>query len=152
MEDRRGWQRLLHLCGCYTSFFSVQLLHKSWCMHAKLLQLCLTLCDTVNCSPPGSSVYGNLQVRTLECVAMLSFWGIFLTQGLNPCLLCLPTLAAWFLGTTWEALLRIRQGTVSKYFIGLMDDCISMKLFFFLLFNFVAFYSLERFALKELCI
>ena len=50
---------------------------------------------------------------------MLSFWGIFLTQGLNPCLLCLPTLAGGFLGTTWEALLRTGQGTVSKYFIGL---------------------------------
>ena len=27
------------------------------CMHAKLLQLCLTLCDPMDCSPPGSSVH-----------------------------------------------------------------------------------------------
>ena len=27
------------------------------CMCAKLLQLCLTLCDPMNCSPPGSSVH-----------------------------------------------------------------------------------------------
>ena len=26
-------------------------------MHAKSLQLCLNLCDTVDCSPPGSSVH-----------------------------------------------------------------------------------------------
>ena len=81
----------------YTSFFFVQLLHKNWCTCAKLLQLCPTLCDTMNCSRPGSSVYGILQVRILEWVAMLTFWGIFLTQGLNPCLLCQPTLAGWFL-------------------------------------------------------
>ena len=28
------------------------------CMHAKLLQLCLTLCDPMDCSPPGSSIHG----------------------------------------------------------------------------------------------
>ena len=39
-------------------------------MHAKLLQLCLILCNTVDCSPPGSSVHGILQARILEWVAM----------------------------------------------------------------------------------
>ena len=29
-------------------------------------QSCLTLCDPVDCSPPGSSVLGILQARTLE--------------------------------------------------------------------------------------
>jgi len=33
----------------------------SWvCMHAKLLQLYLALCDPVDCSLPGSSVLGIL--------------------------------------------------------------------------------------------
>ena len=32
---------------------------------------CLTLCDPVDCSPPGSSVHGVLQARILEWVAML---------------------------------------------------------------------------------
>ena len=41
-------------------------------MHAKLLQSCLTLCDPMDCSPPGSSVHGILQTRILEWVAMLS--------------------------------------------------------------------------------
>ena len=29
------------------------------CMHAQLLQSCLTLCDPIDCSPPGSSVHGD---------------------------------------------------------------------------------------------
>ena len=37
---------------------------------AKLLQLCLTLCDPIDGSPPGSPVPGILQARTLEWVAI----------------------------------------------------------------------------------
>ena len=37
---------------------------------AKSLQLCPTLCDPIEGSPPGSSVPGVLQARTLECVAI----------------------------------------------------------------------------------
>ena len=39
---------------------------------AKLLQLCPTLCDPVDGSPPGSSIPGILQARTLEWVAISS--------------------------------------------------------------------------------
>ena len=45
------------------------------CLHAKLLQWCPTLCDPVDCSPPGSSVHGILQARILEWVAMPSSRG-----------------------------------------------------------------------------
>ena len=37
---------------------------------AKSLQLCLTLCDPIDRSPPGSPVPGILQARTLEWVAI----------------------------------------------------------------------------------
>ena len=37
---------------------------------AKLLQSCLTLCDAIDGSPPGSSVPGILQARILEWVAV----------------------------------------------------------------------------------
>ena len=37
---------------------------------AKSLQSCLTLCDPMDCSPPGFSVHGILQARTLEWVAI----------------------------------------------------------------------------------
>ena len=37
---------------------------------AKLLQSCLTLCDPIDGSPPGSPVPGILQARILEWVAI----------------------------------------------------------------------------------
>ena len=37
------------------------------CVHA---QLCLTLCNPMDCSPPGSSVHGISQARILEWVAI----------------------------------------------------------------------------------
>ena len=37
---------------------------------AKLLQSCPTLCDPIDSSPPGSTVPGILQARTLEWVAI----------------------------------------------------------------------------------
>ena len=42
------------------------------CMHAKLLQWCLTLCDAMDCSPPDFSVHEILQARMLEWVAISS--------------------------------------------------------------------------------
>ena len=37
---------------------------------AKSLQLCPTLCDPIDSSPPGSPIPGSLQARTLEWVAI----------------------------------------------------------------------------------
>ena len=37
---------------------------------AKSLQSCPTLCDPIDCSPPGSAIPGILQARTLEWVAI----------------------------------------------------------------------------------
>ena len=51
------------------------------CACAKSLQSCPTLCDPVDCSPPGSSIHGILRARILEWVAILSSRGIFL--GVN---------------------------------------------------------------------
>ena len=50
--------------------------YESWTMEkaavaaAKSLQLCPTLCDPIDSSPPGSTVPGILQSRTLEWVAI----------------------------------------------------------------------------------
>ena len=38
---------------------------------AKLLQLCPTLCDFIDSSPPGSPVPGILQARTLKWIISL---------------------------------------------------------------------------------
>ena len=58
-------------------------------MHVQSLQLCLTLCDRIDCSPPGPSVHGDSPGKNtgVGCHALLQ--GIFPTQGLNPGLLCL---------------------------------------------------------------
>ena len=40
------------------------------CVCVLVAQLCLTLCGPINCSPPGSFVYGILQARILEWVAI----------------------------------------------------------------------------------
>ena len=81
------------------------------CMKVKseseVTQSCPTLCDPMDCSPPGSSVHGIFQARVLEwvchcllCLGLYSPWnspgqntgvgtlsllqGIFSTQGSNP--------------------------------------------------------------------
>ena len=53
---------------------------------AKSLHLCLTLCNPMDYSLPGSSVHGILQKRVLEWAVMPSP-GILLTQGSKQCLL-----------------------------------------------------------------
>ena len=46
-------------------------------------QLCLILCNPVDCSPPGSSVHGVLQARMLKCVA-IPFPGDCADPGFKP--------------------------------------------------------------------
>ena len=48
-------------------------LYKNLAVAAKLLQLCLTVCDPLDGSPPGSPIPGFLQARTLEWVAIYFF-------------------------------------------------------------------------------
>ena len=51
-------------------------------------QSCLTLCDPMDCSPPGSSVHGILQGRIWDWVAQRPLLqGTFPTQGSNLSLL-----------------------------------------------------------------
>ena len=50
-------------------------------------QLCPTLCDPMDCSPPGSSAHGIFQVIILEWVAILFSGGSSQPRGLNPGLL-----------------------------------------------------------------
>jgi len=47
-----------------------------------------TLCDPMDCGPPGSSDHSISQARLLEWVAISSSRGIFLTQGSNPGVSC----------------------------------------------------------------
>ena len=54
-------------------------------MYVCVCESCLTLWDSMDCSPPGFSVHGISQARIVEWVA-ISF-SFFPTQGSNPCLL-----------------------------------------------------------------
>ena len=76
-------------------------------------QLCLTLCDPMGCSLPGSSVHGILQARILEWVA-ISSPGDLPNLGIEPgspslqadCLLSEPQQnglhhITWFLQSLW---------------------------------------------------
>ena len=61
IDHVNSWAGILAL----EQYFSVLFLNIG-CMSAKSLQSCLTLCDTMNCSLPGSSVHRILQARILE--------------------------------------------------------------------------------------
>ena len=52
------------------------------CMYVRLFATsCPTLCNLMDCSPPGSSVHGILQARILERVAISSSKGSTLSKG-----------------------------------------------------------------------
>ena len=63
---------------------------------AKSLQSCLTLCDPIDGSPPGSSVPGILQARTLEWAA-ISFSNAWKWK------VKVKLLRVWLLATPWTA-------------------------------------------------
>ena len=54
------------------------------CMCAKSLQSFLTLCDPMDCSPPGSSAYGDSPGKSTGVGFHALPQGIFPTQGSNP--------------------------------------------------------------------
>ena len=64
---------------------------------AKSLQSCLTLCDPIDGSPPGSPVPGIVQARTLEWVA-ISFSNAWKWKVKVKSLSCV-----WLLATPWTA-------------------------------------------------
>ena len=75
-EEKRGKEeeREISILGPEHSSFSLEFCSTSCsaaaAAAAKSLQLCPTLCDPIDGSPPGSPVPGILQARTLEWVAI----------------------------------------------------------------------------------
>ena len=93
MKSGPGDRTVIHISGLRTGarFHASLLTLKSCSSHLSFLsecilvvQLCLTLCDLMDCSMPGSSVHGILQARILELVAIPLLQEIFPTQGSNP--------------------------------------------------------------------
>ena len=65
------------------------------CMRAQLLQSCPTLCDPMDCSPPGSSAQGISQARILEWVTMPSSRGSSQPSD-GSCVSCISCIAGEF--------------------------------------------------------
>ena len=63
------------------------------CVCANLVQSCLTLCDAMDCSLPGSSVHGSFQARILGWVVMPSSRASSWSRDWN-CFSCYPALQA----------------------------------------------------------
>ena len=66
---------------------------------AKLLQLCLTLCNCKACGPRGFSVHGILHARILKWVA-ISFSEDLPDPGIEPESLISPALSGGFFTTS----------------------------------------------------
>ena len=75
------------------------------CKHAMSLQLCPTLCNPMDYSPPGSICPWDSPGKNTAVGCHVLLQGIFLTQGSNPHLLHLRVLARGFsiTSSTWEA-------------------------------------------------
>ena len=73
MKTRKG-RKELHLKWLTISAlkYSSSASYKIVTCACSVAQSCLTLCDSVDWRPPGSSVHGILQARILECVAISS--------------------------------------------------------------------------------
>ena len=74
--NREAWHVAVHgVAKSWTWLSNWTELKYSVCMCTKSFQLCLTLCDPMEYSLPGSSVHGILQARILEWVVVPSSKG-----------------------------------------------------------------------------
>ena len=89
---------------------------------AKLLQLCPSLCNPMDCSLPGSSVHGILQTRILEWVAMPSFRGSSQPRD-QTCISCVSCIGRWILisSSTGAALTPVAHSCIFCSVLFLLD-------------------------------
>ena len=90
-SQSRDWTQVSHIAGGYFTMNSETSKHVSvpssgilpsfMCL---VVQSCLTLCDPMDCTPPGTSVHGASPSKNtgMGCHTLLQ--GIFPTHGLNP--------------------------------------------------------------------
>ena len=107
---------LIHICkgqglrAGMPGMYTVQ--HWEWCVCVCLVaQSCATLWDSLNCSPPGTSVRGIFQARILEWVAISSSRGSSQPRDRTQ-VSCMSYIGRCILSTRcaiWEALLRVES-------------------------------------------
>ena len=103
-------------------------------------QACLTLCDSMDCSPTSSSVHGTFQARILEWVAMPSSRGSSQPRDWTH-ISCVSCIGRWilYLCATWEAPFIFTELTNIFSFISLILFAFNLVCFTFS-FLFLAFY------------
>ena len=86
-NDSVVYFRFVSITGCYKiSNIVLSITAAAAAAAAASLQYCLTLCDPIDSSPPGSSVPGIFQARTLEWVAISFSSACVHTKLLQSCL------------------------------------------------------------------
>ena len=75
------------MCSLLLTFNSGQCSMNRGTKKMLVAQLCPTLCNSIDCSPPGSSVHGGSPGKNTGVGSHSLLQGIFPTQGLNPGLL-----------------------------------------------------------------
>ena len=85
-RDRQEWLHNLCMCGC------------------SVIQSRPTLCDPMDCSPPGSTVHGIFQASILQLVAISYSTGSS-QPSYQTCISCVSFVGRWILyhSVTWEA-------------------------------------------------
>ena len=110
------WVPHLRVLDFFFLFLLANYRAKLLCMHAKLLSR-VQLCTPMDRSPPGSAIYGILQTRILEWVAMISSRRSF--QPRDQTRICL---LHWQAGTLSLAPPgKILLIAINKYAISLID-------------------------------
>ena len=108
INSGRGKKNNGNNSSIYHGDFSLTLLFMC-CVVLSQLQLYPTLCNSIDCSLPGSSVHGILQARILEWVAMPFSMDLSMEDLSNPRIepmsLAAPALPGGFFTTSisWEA-------------------------------------------------
>ena len=99
-------------------------------------QTCPTLCDPMDCSPPGSSVHGIFQARMLEWVAISSSResSQHRDRTLVSCIFCIGRQILYHC-TTWEAPYCTILNANGFFFF------LTLKSGFLLLFSFFLYFS-----------
>ena len=104
------------------TFYHLQPHGGTWrALCAKSLQSCPTLCDPMDCSPPGSSVPGIFQARILEWIA-IPFSMDLPNQGIKPTSLMSPALTGGFFTTS-----TTRKAQESVQFSSVAQSCQTLR-------------------------
>ena len=89
--------------ACFYPIFDLSHRHQVISLCMLVAQSCPTLCNLMDCSPPGSSVHGILQARILEWIAILSSRGFSWPRDwtLVSCI-AVRFFTLWATGKSWK--------------------------------------------------